>query len=215
MKTLTGNEHFYFDGMPTNFLLNDFWAWQASDLLNNALRGVMAEFITATALDLDTTQARQEWDAYDLLYEGRWKIEVKSSAYLQSWEQRNPSRVHFSIRPTRAWSSEEGYSDQIIRQSDLYTFCLFACEDREKANPLLLNQWEFYIIPTFVLNEQCGSQQSISLSRLLSLHPEKADYGTLGARIRRMLLRTTTTGRQEEIDLLSRQIEAQEALRGE
>ncbi len=215
METLTGNEHFYFDGMPTNYLLNDFWAWQASDLLNNALRGVMAEFITATALDLDTTQARQEWDAYDLLYNGRWKIEVKSSAYLQSWEQRKPPKVQFNIRPTRAWISEKGYSDEIIRQSDLYTFCLFSCEDRNKANPLILDQWRFYILPTFVLNEQCGTQQSISLSRLLSLNPERADYGTLGARIRRMLLRITSTGSQDEIYRLSQQIEAQEALREE
>lgn len=215
MERLSGNEHFYFDGMPTGFLLNDFWAWQASDLLNNALRGVLAEFIVATALENDTSQVRQEWDAYDLLYGERWKIEVKSSAHLQSWEQKAPSRVQFSIRPTRAWSPEDGYSETVIRQSDLYVFCFFACTDREKANPLLLDQWEFYILPTFLLNEQLGEQQTISLSRLLSLHPEKSDYGILGAKVRRMLLRNTTTDSQGEINELTQKIEAHELLRGQ
>lgn len=213
MKTLSGDEHFYFGGMPTGFLLNDFWSWQASDLLNNTLRGVLAEFIVATALGNDTRVARQDWDAYDLLYDDRWKIEVKSSAHLQSWEQKAASRVQFGIRPTRAWSPEEGYSETVIRQSDLYVFCLFTCKDREKANPLVLDQWEFYILPTFLLNEQCGTQQSLSLSRLLSLRPEQSDYGILKARVRRTLLRNTTTDSQEEIGKLSEEIEKHELLR--
>lgn len=214
METKTGNEHFSFNGMPAGFLLNDFWAWQASDLLNNTLRGVLAEFIVATAMGNDISQARQDWDAYDLLYENRWRVEVKSSARLQSWEQKSPSKVQFSIRPTRAWSAEEGYSETVVRQSDVYVFCLFACEYRETANPLILDQWEFYILPTFVLNEECGDQRSISLSQLLSLHPEKSDYGILGTKMRRMLLRNTTSDTQAEIDRLSKQIEMHELLRG-
>lgn len=214
METKTGNEHFSFDGMPAGFLLNDFWAWQASDLLNNTLRGVLAEFIVATAMGNDISQARQDWDTYDLLYENRWRVEVKSSARLQSWEQKSPSKVQFSIRPTRAWSAEEGYSETVVRQSDVYVYCLFACEYRETANPLILDQWEFYILPTFVLNEECGDQRSISLSRLLTLHPEKSDYGILGTKMRRMVLRNTTSDTQAEIDRLSKQIEMHELLRG-
>lgn len=213
MKTLSGDEHFYFGGMPAGFLLNDFWAWQASDLLNNTLRGVLAEFIVATALGNNISQARQDWDAYDLLYDNRWRIEVKSSARLQSWEQKMPSRVQFSIRPTRAWSADEGYSKTVVRQSDIYTFCFFSCEVRDAANPLMLDQWEFYLLPTFIINEKCGCQRSISLSSLLDLHPEKSDYGILGARMRRMLLRNTTTYAQDEIDRLSEQIEMHELLR--
>ena len=41
MQTLTGNEHFTYDGMPVGILLNDFWAWNSSDLLNNTLRGAL------------------------------------------------------------------------------------------------------------------------------------------------------------------------------
>lgn len=90
----TGNEHFYFDGMPVDYRLHDFWRWQASDMLNNALRGVLAEFIVAKALGVETESPRVEWTACDLLFCG-YKIEVKAAAYVQSREQQN---VHIPIR---------------------------------------------------------------------------------------------------------------------
>lgn len=102
MQTLTGNEHFTYEGMPVGILLNDFWAWNSSDLLNNTLRGALAEFIVASAVGIDTTKAREDWTAYDLLTESGRKIEVKCSAYLQSWNTEKLSRVQFSIRPARS-----------------------------------------------------------------------------------------------------------------
>lgn len=210
ISVYTGNEHFSSEGMPAGYLLTDFWAWQASDLLNNTLRGVLAEFIVAKALGLDTSGARQDWDAYDLLADGQWRIEVKSSAYLQSWEQQESSRLQFGIRPTRAWSPEAGFAGEVMRRSDLYVFCVFGCRERSEADPLNFDQWEFYILPTFVLNDSCGEQQSISLSRLLELHAERSDYLTLGLRVRRMLLRTCSTGADEEIEGLSRKIAGNE-----
>ena len=59
MQTLTGNEHFTYDGMPVGILLNDFWAWNSSDLLNNTLRGALAEFIVASAVGIDTNRSRE------------------------------------------------------------------------------------------------------------------------------------------------------------
>ena len=44
--------------------LIDFWRWSASNVLGNALRGQLAEFIVGYALDCLST-VRQEWDAYD------------------------------------------------------------------------------------------------------------------------------------------------------
>lgn len=64
------------------------------------------------------------------------------------------------------------------RWSDLYVFCLYASKDRHES-PLRLEQWEFYILPTYVLNEQCGEQKSITLNSLLSLSPIKATYEEL------------------------------------
>lgn len=178
MNKLTGNEHFYFDDMPIGKLLSDFWAWNSSDLLNNTLRGALAEFIVATALELDTDTCRKDWSAYDLETPSGIKIEVKSSAYLQSWNPDRISDIRFNIRPTRAWDAETDFSDEVKRQSDVYVFCVYASKVKEDT-PLLLDQWEFYVLPTDVLNQRCGNQKTISLNSLLSLNPIKTNFGEL------------------------------------
>lgn len=190
MKTLTGNEHFTYDGMPAGILLNDFWAWNSSDLLNNTLRGALAEFLVASAIGIDTTVARQDWTAYDLLSLSGQKIEVKCSAYLQSWNLERLSKIQFSIRPARSWDSETDFSDTVKRWSDLYVFCLYASKDRNET-PLQLERWEFYLLPTSVLNERCGNQKSISLNSLLSLNPLKVTYEDLNDAIENLDLGIT------------------------
>ena len=74
MEQKTGHEHFYFEDMPQKFSLQDFWRWQSSDLLNNTLRGVLAEFLVAKALGLDTDGPRIEWGSYGNLYQPKIKL---------------------------------------------------------------------------------------------------------------------------------------------
>jgi len=178
MQTLTGNEHFTYDGMPAGILLNDFWAWNSSDLLNNTLRGALAEFIVASAIGLETSECREDWTAYDLQSKSGRKIEVKSSAYLQSWNQEKISRIQFSVRPARSWNSENNYSYEAKRWSDLYVFCLYASKNRNES-PLQLERWEFYVLPTITLDKHCGNQKSITLNSLLTLGPVEATYENL------------------------------------
>ena len=45
MEQLNGNEPFTLRGSDTSIVLQDFWRWAYSDLLNNTLRGVLAEFL--------------------------------------------------------------------------------------------------------------------------------------------------------------------------
>lgn len=66
--------------------LMDFWRWAHSDILSNSERGRLAEFIVAMALGIDK-DFRKEWDAYDLLLKDNTRVEIKSSAYLQSWNR--------------------------------------------------------------------------------------------------------------------------------
>src|SRR5688572_11613935 len=101
----TGEEHFVSDGRPLNFKLLQFWQWMGSDLVGNTFRGAVAEYLVAQALGL-AGAVRAEWGAFDLRTADGVKIEVKSCAYLQSWWQRAPSAISFSIRPTRAWDPE-------------------------------------------------------------------------------------------------------------
>lgn len=178
MKTLTGDEHFSFYNVPINRLLNDFWSWQASDLLNNSVRGALAEYIVATALNLDMGEARNIWNDHDLLYNGL-SIEVKSSSFLQSWEKEEMSRIVFTIYESRPATASIWDGDDIRRHSDIYVFCVFACQDRSVADPLKLEQWEFYVLSTRVLDAKVGHQKSISLSSLKQLPITKCSYDCL------------------------------------
>ena len=93
----SGNERFLLNGKSLGFTLLDFWQWSASDLVSNTNRGILAEFIVANDLGI-ADGLENEWAPYDLLYKGI-KIEVKSGAYIQSWEQQEFSKISFGIAP--------------------------------------------------------------------------------------------------------------------
>ena len=116
---------------------------------------------------------------------GVCKIEVKSSAYINAGARDGLSSVSFSIAPSRR--SELGKKvldkDQARRASDVYVFCLFASKDREAANPLILDDWQFIVIPTPTLDWSCPGQKTISLRSLLKLRSASVDYGNLAPAI--------------------------------
>ncbi len=62
----TGDESFRHKGQPLDQTLLGFWRWSASDLVSNATRGILAEYIVANALGI-VEGVRAEWDAFDLL----------------------------------------------------------------------------------------------------------------------------------------------------
>jgi hypothetical protein len=174
-KRKKGSENFSENNKGLGFNLLQFWQWGSSDLTSNALRGVLAEFIVANALEISSV-IRKEWDAFDLKY-GDIKIEIKSSAYIQSWQQSSYSKIIFGIQPTHAWSSATNKSSKKIeRQSDVYVFCVLNSKDQRTINPLNLNQWNFYLLPTIKLNEQKPNQKTITLDSLLKLSPRKVGY---------------------------------------
>src|ERR1700733_10963361 len=101
----TGQECLSHNGQPLKFTLLDFWKWSVSDILSNATRGRLAEFIVAMAVNIDITQVRDEWGAFDLITPNGIKLEIKSAAYLQSWFQRALSTISFSTKLARHWDS--------------------------------------------------------------------------------------------------------------
>jgi hypothetical protein len=76
----------------------DFWRRSASDILSNATRGRLAEFLVATATGIDIKTVRDEWGAYDLLTPEGIKLEIKSAAYLQSWYQKVRSIIRLTVK---------------------------------------------------------------------------------------------------------------------
>lgn len=189
MKALTGNEHFWFDGMPLAHLLCDFWAWSSSDLLKGTLRGALAEFIVATAIGEDMSQAHEDRYPYDLEHPygeaGTCKIEVKSSAYINAGARAGLSDITFDIAPTRRTELGKPVlpKDQARRPSDVYVFCLFTCQDPTAADPLRLDDWTFFVIPTATLDWACPGQKTLTLKALTQLRIATVDYGNLGGAV--------------------------------
>jgi len=176
---LTGKETLKNTGIVSAPTVQDFWQWSASDLLNNAMRGKLAEYIVASALGCDDG-IRYEWDAYDLKLADGTKIEIKSAAYLQSWAQTRYSDISFGIQPTFGWdASTNGFGTEKKRQADIYIFCLLTHKDKASVNPLDMEQWRFYCLPTEILDDRLGDQKAISLNRLLALTPVEVRYSQL------------------------------------
>ena len=172
----TGDEPFTGVSAAPGLKLLDFWQWAASDLVSNAMRGVLAEYIVATALGLDTG-IRTEWDAFDLLTTDGKRIEVKSGAYLQSWGHKELSKIIFGIRPTKGWdASTNTVSLDLKRQADIYVFCVLSHQVQDTMNPLDLDQWDFYVLGSRILNEKFPVQKTIGLSSLLKLNPVHVKY---------------------------------------
>jgi len=182
----TGNEYFIEKGNPLENNLLGFWQWACSDLASNTMRGILAEYIVACELKLDIG-TRLEWDAYDLMTKNGIKLEIKSAAYLQTWKQPKLSNISFDISPTKGWTaSTNEYSNETKRQADIYIFCLLRHQEKITLNPLDLDQWIFYLLPTSVLNEKKLKQQKISLSALLRLNPVEATFREISMVIERI-----------------------------
>lgn len=179
----TGDEPFRLDGCPIEFRLLNFWQWLASDLVDNALRGALAEYIVACDLGIaDST--RPGWNAYDLITVEGIKVEVKSASYLQSWKQAAPSKICFDIRPTYGWDAATNTSGtERKRQAEVYVFCLLAHADKSTLDPLNLAQWEFYVLPSSVLDNRLPNQKTVSLAGLLRMGPVKVGFGNISSTI--------------------------------
>jgi len=179
----SGDENFSLRGEPLDLRLSAFWQWSSSDLVSNAMRGVLAEFLVASALGL-AEGVRNQWDAFDLLLPDGTQLEVKSAAYLQSWAHAKLSNIIFTIRPTLAWSSETNQlSSELRRQADIYIFCLLDHREKTTLDPMRLEQWKFYLVRSAVLEERHSSQKTISLASLLKLQPMEATFENLAERV--------------------------------
>lgn len=159
--------------------ISDFWQWAYSDIAQNAIRGKLAEYIVAMALEIENLPSGV-WDSFDLLLPNGLKIEVKSSAYLQSWYQKNLSAISFDIKETKKWSSESNiYETDIRRQSDIYVFCLLKHLEKSTLDPMNLVQWEFYVAETSKINEVLGHKKRLTYNDLVLIGAKKCNYPDL------------------------------------
>lgn len=183
MKQLNGSEEFILNNVSVGVSIKDYWSWAYSDLADNAQRGIMAEFLVFSALNFTSipSKMRENWLPFDVSTPSGRRIEVKSAAYIQAWTPENIfAQIRFDIGKKLSWSNETAsYSSEAKRNCDLYVFCLFTAKAKD-VSFLDLDYWDFYVLPTSVLNEKVPDQKGISLSSLLKLEPVKTDYSGLG-----------------------------------
>ena len=155
--------------------LGDFWSWAMSDVIVNRNRGILAEFLVAKALGV-AESPRVEWDPFDLETPDGVSVEVKCSAYLQSWYQEEPSRPTFSIGKRQGWDHRTGqYDEESKRRADVYVFCVHSYRGaKEWLDPLDIEQWDFYVVSTSRIDRELGDQESFR-----AFHPPEVEWGKL------------------------------------
>lgn len=205
-RKLTGLELLMDGNSVLPFHIAEYWQWAYSDMLRNTQRGVFAEFVVKSALELGGVRVnddiRSNFEPYDLvgptIYQCSTlprleisniefsyipcRIEVKSAAYLQAWEPHKGTvpKISFSIAPARLPDETGDYKIDAPkhRNSDLYVFSIYASKEKEQ-NILDMNLWRFYVVKTSVLDDKCGEQKTISLAKLQALGYSELAFGNL------------------------------------
>lgn len=109
---------------------------------------------------------------------------MKSSAYLQSWEQAKPSAIgwniteHYVYDPrTNDWTPEK------VRPAHCYVLCVYTEEeDRNPAKVLDPRRWEFYVLPTRIIDRELAAQRTVALSVVEAL-TDPVPYSRLRERV--------------------------------
>ena len=203
-RKLTGLEHLTNGSSVLPFHVADYWQWAYSDMLRNTQRGVFAEFVVIAALDMGgihtNENIRSNFEPYDLVgpnisnsctphrlensnFENYpCRIEVKSAAYVQAWEPHPGTvpRISFSIAPAKIPDETGDYRPDAERQrnSDLYVFAIYTA-DKKEQNIFDMSLWRFYVVKTSVLNEKCGEQKTLTLTKLKTLGSAEVSFDEL------------------------------------
>ena len=203
----SGFEHLSVGSQALPFHMIEFWQWAYSDMIRNTQRGVFAEFIVKTALDLGGIRVNQDircsFEPFDLLGPNitvkasqlpppelensstvtrPCRIEVKCASYVQAWGRRHdgPPSISFSIAPARVPDETGDYKRDAPcqRNSDLYIFCVYTATKKEQ-NVLDMNLWEFYVVKTSVLDKECSAQKTLNLRKLCTFGIQPVPYSEL------------------------------------
>lgn len=176
-QRLTGDE--YFVGLDAT--VRDFWAFAMSDLRMNNVRGYLAEFLVARAVE--ATGQRIEWDSYDVLTPEGIRVEVKSAGHLQVWDQRTVSRISFGSMKGRTWDPRRGEGAEATLNADVYVFCIQTAVEHDGYDPLDVSQWEFYVVS--LADIEATGYKSIGMPTLRQLTTGNTPYAELQDAIRK------------------------------
>src|SRR5262249_52798665 len=142
--------------------LLDFCQWAFSDLCDDDIKGIFAEWMVRALLGLPAASARRvSWADSDIILGSGTRIEIKSTALWQSWKlvsedgarkpcpppaSVNPSHVRFAGLQAKTAVSPAKTEDRAQFKSNFYIFCFQAETDPAAWDAWNLNQWEFYMM---------------------------------------------------------------------
>ncbi len=162
--------------------LTDFWKWAMADLCDDDVKGWFAEWLVLKLLGVESRR-RVSWSNSDVVTESGVRVEVKASAYWQSWKVLDEfgkpmserkyrdgpdSSVRFGGLRARDSSGVTDMAKDRALKSELYVFAFQHERDIVKWNAMDLSQWEFYVL-TSVEVASIAPARSVSLTRLRSL----------------------------------------------
>jgi hypothetical protein len=164
-----------------------FWHWAFSDLCDDDIKGIFAEWMVGVLLGLPLASSRRvSWADSDFVLPDRTRIEVKATALWQSWKLVNedgtlkstpdpamvdPSRIRFGgLRARMGTTQAVMLADARHFKSDHYVFCFQNQISPVGWNPWDLGNWEFYM---FSREELAGLKigNSVSLAALRKRQP--------------------------------------------
>ncbi|MCC8014383.1 MAG: hypothetical protein LIO87_04235 [Eubacterium sp.] len=177
----SGSEPLIDDGKYLSIPVLDFWQWAYSDIVDNTSRGTFAEYLVKLALDnggYKLNDFQRGWDPYDLegplipAFNRNSQIQVKSTAFVQTWGMKHPDKASFSIAPAKVL--DEGkvdYPQDAPRQRncDMYVFAVYTAESLS-CNVLDLSWWKFYVLPTSYIEKH----KTLYLQKTISLKAVEA-----------------------------------------
>ncbi len=187
VKKLVGNERFINIGNK-HFTILDFWQYGFSNLNSNVLRGALAEFLVENAIkDIKDINVRNPWGDYDVETKGGVKIEVKCSAYLQDWDQKDLTKPIFSGLKAKELYWNDAVGKQINKEADykadVYVLALQNNKDTETLNLIDLDQWSFFVLSKEQIKKITNNGNSVSLSRLLKTKHNQIPFEKLSESI--------------------------------
>jgi hypothetical protein len=162
----------------------DFWQWAMADLCDDDVKGFFAEWVVHKLLGIESPR-RVSWANNDLVTSHGVTIEVKASAYWQSWKVLNefgkslpPSERKHGVNPdstirfgglrARDSASTVNLETERILKSHLYVFAFQHEKDITRWNAMDLSQWEFYILRASEV-ASLAPGRTISLTKLRTI----------------------------------------------
>jgi hypothetical protein len=159
--------------IPSQHIFDRIVADQSQNpILENNLRGIFAEYLVADLLGPEWSVRPGSWNSWDVDGPKGERIEVKSSAYLQTWTEEYLKRDGYKPSPPSFDIAERAFDywgeplPSPTRQAHAYVFALHAERDAGIADQRRSEQWQFFVVATARLPV---GQRRIGLTSLAKL----------------------------------------------